>query len=134
MKIILVARVSTVWMDPNTSREYLIVGDEFIRFLMMMDPYLNNPNQVRAFNIPLHDNPFETIVFGIGAYKAFIPLTSKGGVIRFESRVPKAWEEQNSPVIMITGYLWDTMNVELGSRTGYLVELRTNKSLTSGMK
>ena len=26
------------------------------------------------------------------------------------------------------------MNVELGSRTGYLVELRTNKSLTSGMK
>ena len=56
-----------------------------------MNHSLNNTNQVRALNIPVHDNPCEATVFGIEAYESFIPFTSKGGVISFESRVPTPW-------------------------------------------
>ena len=95
MKIILVERVSTVWMDLTTLREYLIVGNEFIWFLMMMDPYLNNPNQVRVFNIPLHDNSFDATVFGVDVDEAFILFTYKGKDIRFDLRVPEEWKNIN---------------------------------------
>ena len=78
-----VAHVSTVCMDPTTPQEYFNVGDKFLCFGMMMNNSLINPNQVRAFNIPFHDNPFYATVFRIEADESFIPFTSKGTVIRF---------------------------------------------------
>ena len=64
----------------------------------------------------MHDNPFDAAVFGIEAEEAFVPFTSKGTVISFDSRVPTACEDQNLPVILITEDLWDPVNVELGIR------------------
>ena len=61
----------------------------------MMNRSLLNPNQLMAFNIPVHDDFFDATVFVIEADEAFIPFTSKGIVINFGSRVPTAWEEQN---------------------------------------
>ena len=58
-----VAHVSTVCMDPTTPQEYFNVGDKFLCFGMMMNNSLINPNQVRAFNIPVHDNSFKATVF-----------------------------------------------------------------------
>ena len=92
VKEITMTRVSTVWIDPNMSREYLIVSDQFLWFGTMMDHSIINPNQVREFNIPVHDKNSDATIFGIGADEAFISLTSKGKVIRFESRVPMKWE------------------------------------------
>ena len=91
----------------------------------MTDHSLINPNQVRAFNIPLHDNPFDAEILGIEADKAFIPFTSKRGVISFDLWVPMEWEDQNLIVILITGYQWDPMNAELGSRKRYKEEVKT---------
>ena len=104
-------------MDPTTSQEYLIIGDQFLWFGAMTDCSIINPNQVGAFNIPVHDNNFDAKVFGIEAEKALNPCTSKGTIISFESPVPKAREEQNLPVIFILGDQWHFMNVELGIRT-----------------
>ena len=132
-----VARVCTVWTDPATSQEYLLVGDQFLWFGTMMDHSLINPNQLRAFNIPVNDNPFNAkSSFGIEADEAFIPFRSTGTVISFESRVPTDWEERNLPVILLTGDRWDPINVDLstGSRTREQAEMKTIKSLTSGMK
>ena len=81
------AWVSTVWMGPATPRDHLIIGDQFLLFVLIMDHYLIHPNQARAFNIPVHDNPFDVTIFGIKADKYFIPFTYKGIVISFESRV-----------------------------------------------
>ena len=75
-------------MDPNTPGEYLIVGDQFLWFGMMMNHSLINKNQVRTFNIPAHDNPFDTSVLLIEADEAFISFTSKRGIIRFDLQVP----------------------------------------------
>ena len=83
VKEISLVRVSTVWMDPNTSREYLIVGDQFICFVTIMNHPLINPNQVRIFNILVQYNPFDVTFFGIDADKDFIPFTYKGSFISF---------------------------------------------------
>ena len=83
----------------------------------MMNNSIINPNHVRAFNIPVHGNYFDETFFGIEADASFITLTSKGTVIRFEFRVPTAWKEHNLPENFPTGYLWDTMNMELESST-----------------
>ena len=85
MKEIPVARVSTVWMEPTNSREYLIVGDQFLWFGKMMNHYLINTNQVRELNIPVHNNPSNAAVFIIVADETLTPFTSKGKIISFES-------------------------------------------------
>ena len=66
-----------------------------------MNQYLINPNQVRAFNIPVNDNTFYATVFGVGADEALILFTSNKTVISFELRVPTASEEQNLSVIFL---------------------------------
>ena len=68
------------------------------------------------------------------AYYAHSTGIDKGTVIRFESQVPTAWEDQNLPVIFLTEEQWDPMNVELGGMTRDKEELRTIISLTTGMK
>ena len=84
VKEILMARVSTFWMNPTTLKEYLIAGYQLLQFGTMMNHYLINKNQVRAFNIPVHDNTFDATVFGIEVDEAFTPFTSKVTVISFE--------------------------------------------------
>ena len=79
--------VSTVYMVPTMSREYLIPVYQFLWFGTMMNHYLINPDQFRAFNIPVHDNPFDATVFESEVYKTFTSFTSKGGLFIFESRV-----------------------------------------------
>ena len=83
----------------------------------MMNHFLVNTNKVREFAIQVNGIPFDATVFVIEADKAFIPFTSKGGVIIFDLRVPTAWEEHNLPVILITGGQWYPMNEELGIST-----------------
>ena len=85
VKDIPVVRASTVCMDPNTSREYFIVGDQFLWFGTMTNNSYITTNQLISFNIPVYYNPFDAIGFGTEADEDFIPFTSKGGVISFES-------------------------------------------------
>ena len=84
LKDIPVACVSPVWMDPIIPREYLIVGDQFLRFGRMINYFLINPYQIRVLNISVHDNTFDATVFGIEVDEAFTPFTSKVTVISFE--------------------------------------------------
>ena len=72
---------------------------------------LINTNQMRSFNILVHDNTFDATVFGIEADESFTSFTSKGTVISFESQVQTKWEEHNLPVIYLIGDQWDPMNV-----------------------
>ena len=82
-----------------------------------MNRSLINKNQVRELNITVHDNPFDATVFGIEVEISYTLFTSKGAAIIFESQVPTEWEEQKLPVIFLTRYQWDYINVELGETT-----------------
>ena len=90
-----------------------------------MNNSLINKNQIREFNIPVHDNPFDMEVFGIEADEAFTPFNSEGIDIRFESQFPKEWEEKNLPVVLLTWDRWGPMSVELGGRKTNQAKLRT---------
>ena len=101
--------VSTVWMDRNMLRGYLIIGDQFLWFGTIMNHSIINPNKVKAFNIPVHDNPLDETIFVIEADRSFIPINYNGIVIIFESQVPTKWEEHNLSVIFLpgtNGILW----------------------------
>ena len=128
VKHIPVARCCTVWTDPSTSLEYLLVADQMLWFGTMMDHSLLNPNQIRAYNIPVNDNPYTSPnEFGIKADDAFIPFRTMGTTVYFNSRTLTEWEERNLPVILLTGDTWDPVNVDLGvgSRTREQAEMRT---------
>ena len=67
------ARVSTFWIEHATLQENFIFDDRFLWFGTMINRSLINPNHVRAFNIAVHDNPFDVTVFSNDAYKSFTP-------------------------------------------------------------
>ena len=54
MNEIPVAGCGTVWMSPHTGNEYLLVGNQFLYFGMMLPHSLLNPNQIWAYNIEVN--------------------------------------------------------------------------------
>ena len=71
--------------------EYFIIDDQFLWFVTMMNHSLVNTNQVRAFDIQVHDHPFDAKVLRIEADEYFITFTSKVEVISFDLQFPTAW-------------------------------------------
>jgi hypothetical protein len=86
-KDVMVARCGTVWMSPNTGHEYLLVGDQMLWFGSQMDHSLINPNQIREYGIPMCDNPFSQLQFGIDCNNDFIPFNATGTIVYFETHV-----------------------------------------------
>ena len=102
------ARCGTVWTDPLTTQDYLLVGDQMLWFGSQLSNSLLNPNQIRAYGVGVFDNPFDPNTnFGVASDEAFIPFDTKGTIIYFESRVPNEWELSHLPVILLTGEIWN---------------------------
>jgi Reverse transcriptase (RNA-dependent DNA polymerase) len=101
-------RCGTVWTDPKTTQEYLLVGDQMLWFGTLLANSLLNPNQIRAYGIDVYDDPFDsTAGFGIASEVVFIPFHTTGTIIHFESRVPTEWEKNHLPVILLTSDTWN---------------------------
>ena len=82
-----VARCCTVWTDQTDSMEYLLVGDQMLWFGTLLPNSLIYPNQIRAYGLPVNDDPFDlTRYFGINAEHAIIPFDTTGTVVHFESQ------------------------------------------------
>jgi hypothetical protein len=134
VKEVMVARCGTVWTSPNTGCEYLLVGDQMLRFVSQMDHSLTDPNQIREYGIPVYDNPFSQSQFGIDCNDDFIPFNTTGRIVYFESCVPTDWEMRNLPIIMLTGEDWDPVNVGFDNgRSREQAEMRTIQSLEIGV-
>ena len=91
---------------------------------------------MRSYGIRVFDNPFtDGDEFGIETESVFIPFTTIGTNITFESRVPTAWEKKHLPVIILTDREWDPHRADSFRRapTREIAELRTIHSLTSGL-
>ena len=111
MNKILVARCGTVWMSPHTGNEYLLVGNQFLYFGMMLPHSLLNPNQIQACNIEVNGNPFDkTDPIGMDCDNIYVPFDTKGTLVYFESRVLTDWEIKHLPHIHITGNRWNLMS------------------------
>ena len=131
-----VARCCTVWTDQTDSMEYLLVGDQMLWFGTLLPNSLINPNQIRAYGLPVNDDPFDsTRYFGIDTEHAIIPFDTTGTVVHFESRVPSEWEKTHLPIILLTSDEWNPNQEVLrpGSPSRESIEMRTVHSLMSGM-
>ena len=132
-----VAQCATVWRDPWTLQEFLVVADQMLFFGTLMSHSLINPNQIRAFDIPVDDNPFTNNGnFGISHDEAFIPFDVDGTVVYFESRSPtdRELDDGELPVMLMTASHWDpTADMITGKKSHEAVEMNTIRSLTSGM-
>ena len=114
MKDVPIVTAVTAYTCPSTGQTYILVFNEFLWYGTQMEHSLINPNQVRAYGIPLWDNPFdpirptqieidETIV---------IPLQGKGTKLQFDTRVPTREELNDCPHITMTSPLpWDPKNI-----------------------
>ncbi len=78
VKKVMVARCGTVWTSPNTSHEYLLVGDQMLWFRSQMNDSLINPNQVHVYGTPIYDDPFSQSQFGINCNDDFHSLQYHG--------------------------------------------------------
>ena len=104
-------------------------------FGTQMGHSLINPNQIREYGVPVHDDPYNKHQFGIDGHEAFIPFNTMGTIVYFESRVPTDWESRNLPILLLTGEQWDPVGVELGPGGGSreMAEMKTIRSLDSGI-
>jgi hypothetical protein len=122
--------------------EYLLVGYQMLWFgTLLPNPPLLNPNQMRAYGIRVHDDPFETNrTFGIDSDQAFIPFDTTGTVVHFESSlVPTEWETMHLPTLLLsTSEDWNPSQEVLlhnGDLSREFKEMRTSiqSLVTSGM-
>ena len=104
-----VARCGTVWTNPDSGEETLLVHDQMLWFGSALPHALVNPNQVRAYGLEVRDNPFDRAnEIGIQHDEFFIPFDTKGTLIYFETRVPTQEELWGKlPVALLSADEWD---------------------------
>ena len=125
-----IARCVMVWTNKMNGNDYLLVTDQLLFFGTSLQHSLINPNQLQAYGIDMHDNPFDTEnVPSIECDEVFIPFETDGTVIHFESRVPTDNDMRHLPVIILTADEWDptSENIYPHKRTMLAVH-----SLTTG--
>ena len=106
------ARCCTVWTD-DEGKDYLLVGDEMLWFGTALENSLINPNQIRAYELSINNDPFNVNELGIDLEELFIPFNTMGAVVHFESCVPTEWETTHFPFILLTADSWYPTTVDM---------------------
>ena len=84
-----VAQVATAYVHPDTNETFILIVNEALYFGSTMDHSLINPNQIRAFGIALSDDPYDkSRPFGIDHEDVFIPFSTQGSTVFFDTFVP----------------------------------------------
>ena len=125
MKNIPIATCATVYQDPVSLRQYILVYNEALYFGNTMGHSLLNPNQMRANGIDVWDNPYDKERdFGIETDLVLIPFESSGTVVGFKSRVPIDDELLSLPHIVMTNSVeWDPQQINMpGSKKRSWIE------------
>ena len=126
MQDVQIATCLTAYQD-EYGRTWILVFNEVLWFGTTMDHSLINPNQIRTTGIPVSDDPFDTTrKLGIAHDKVFIPFSTDGTTVYFDTRVPTQREITECTHIVMTGDTeWDPQSVRLASvRTKEEEEIR----------
>lgn len=111
-----VAQTATAFIDEETGITYILIFNEVLYFGSMMDHSLINPNQCRAFEISISDNPYDkSRVLGIDHDDVFVPFETKGSKVCFKTSVPTDYQLNNCPhIIMTDDKEWDPQGIDMG--------------------
>jgi hypothetical protein len=106
---------ATAYDDPVSSQTFIFVFHESLYYGTKLDHSLINPNQVRHYQIPFWDNPYDKERgLCIETSDVRVPLLSKGTKIYFETRVPTEWELNNCVHIDMTSRReWNPTSVNM---------------------
>ena len=109
-----IVEAGTVWTNPKTGKEYLIVLNEALWMGDVMSHSLINPNQIRHSGNALCDDPYyQHRKLGITLAEDFIPFVADGTILLFRTRSPTDEEIEVLPRIALTNKSWDPKNVVL---------------------
>jgi hypothetical protein len=111
---------ATAYDDPVTGHTYILVFHESLYYGDKLDHTLINPNQVRSYGIPFWDNPFDSArSLSIDVNDDLqIPLRTIGTKVAFRTRVPTAYELENSDHIhMTSAHPWNPTDVTMVQAT-----------------
>ena len=114
MKDVPIATVAT-GITTDDGRVYVLVFNEVLYFGDTMDHTLVNPNQIRHYGVSVSNNPFdEDKLFGIDHDEVFVPFSTSGTTVYFESFYPTQDQMENCPLVILTSDSeWSPHAVEL---------------------
>lgn len=114
LKDILIAQVATAVTLKNGKTVILIIN-KALYFSAESDHSLINPNQIRAFSIDVSDNPYDKgCNFSISCNNCFIPFSTEGSMVYFDSFVPyDAMLKMLRHVELTSNKEWDLTNVDM---------------------
>ena len=102
-----IAQCATVYTYDSTGATVLLIADQVLWFGDKMSTSLINPHQLRDNGIGVCDDPWDPYrPVGIEADQGFIPFSSHGTTLFFESRSPSPWELENLPTVLLTAPRW----------------------------
>jgi Reverse transcriptase (RNA-dependent DNA polymerase) len=102
-----IAQCATVYTYDSTGATVLLIADQVLWFGDTMATSLINPHQLRDNGIGVCDDPWDPYrPVGIEADQGFIPFSSHGTTLFFESRSPSPWELENLPTVLLTAPRW----------------------------
>jgi hypothetical protein len=102
-----IAQCATVYTYDSTGTTVLLIADQVLWFGNKMTTSLINPHQLRDNGIAVCDDPWDPYrPLGIEADHGFIPFSSHGTTLFFESRSPSPWELENLPTVLLTAPRW----------------------------
>jgi len=118
VKNIPIVKAISIFIDPETGEEILLMIDQALYFGDRLEHSLINPNQIRAFGHSLNDDAYYTDrYFGIETAEVKIPFESVGSVVYFRTCTPTDGERERLPALDLTAPTWDPQSLEMpGSR------------------
>ena len=125
-----VGSFATAYTNQDTGDTVILIIHEALGFGDSLDHTLINPNQIRAHDNPVWDNPFDpSHSMGIEADDFVFPFQSRGSTIYFETHYPTDAEMETCPHVILTSQLeWDPDNVSmLGSNASEVESTRVRK-------
>jgi hypothetical protein len=102
-----IAQCATVYTYNSTGATVLLIADQVLWFGNKLSTSLINPHQLRDNGIGVCDDPWDPYrPIGIEADQGFIPFSSHGTTLFFESRSPTPWDLENLPTVLLTAPRW----------------------------
>jgi hypothetical protein len=129
---------ATLWTNPKSGNHYILEFHQALMFTDSLAHSLINPNHIRYDGHSLCDDPWDrhrSLGLVSREHSIFIPFTTRGTVISFDSRVPTADELHTlSRVVLTDDTRWDPATVTLrptsseeADREGILGAVRTSR-------
>ena len=127
-----IATCATVWNNPDTGEDFMLVVNEALYFGDQLDCSLWNPNQLRAQGLVVNDVPRQfqrdsTHSIIIPSQQLEIPLHLSGIISGFESRKPSLaeWEDSSIQKIELTSMeAWKPASVTFAEKEATISSVR----------